>query len=94
MPLSIPVSDAATTEQNEIKPVLIDLRRDGRASINGAKFVSQSELATNATIIEAAIHEWAVHISTDAEVTLSSLTQLMDLLSAKGITAVSLRGVH
>ena len=94
MALKVPSSDSVATSQSDIKPVILELTSNGRVSINGALPIAQSELTDNSTMREAITDALPVHIITGADVTLSTLTQLMDQLSTSGLTAVSLRGMR
>ena len=88
--LDVPANDSVATNQSDIKPVMLKLQADGRVSINGALPVVQSELNTSALFQRAIADKLPVTASTSINVTLSTLTQLMDQLSASGLTAVSL----
>ena len=94
MVLEVPARNSIATSQSDIKPVILEVNSDGRVSINGELPIIQSELTENLVIKEAITNELPVHVSAGTEVTLSTLTQLMDQLSASGLTAVSLRGMR
>ena len=94
MVLEVPARNSIATSQSDIKPVMLEVNSDGRVSINGELPITQSELTENLAIKEAITDQLPVHVSAGAEVTLSTLTQLMDQLSASGLTAVSLRGMR
>ncbi len=94
MPLNVPASDTINTNQSERNALSINLQSNGTIAINGAAPVDQKELATSVLVVEAMQDELPVIVSTGADVTLSALTQLMDRLSAAGLTSVSLRGVR
>ena len=94
MVLKVPARNSIATSQSDIKPVILEVNSDGRVSINGELPITQSELTDNLVIKEAITDQLPVHVSAGTEVTLSTLTRLMDQLSASGLTAVSLRGMR
>lgn len=91
MALNVPASDSIATSEPDITPMTLELQSDGRVSINGALVMYQNALRTSPIVKEAISSNLAVHVSTSADVTLSTLTRLMDQLSAMGFSDVSLR---
>ena len=85
-------TDLASSGLTHSEVLRIHLHSDFLISINSAAPIEVNQLATSDVILDAITQEYPVRVSTDEDVTLSSLTQVMDLLSTSGVSSISLQG--
>ena len=92
--LDVPSDGAHAATPSDVEPLLLELRSDGRVTIDGGPLVDIVDLVDSEAMGAALADEAPVHVRTDADVTLAALTRLMDRLAASGLSSVSLRGLR
>lgn len=93
LPMKVPASDGSLAVQS-LDTLLIELAADGTVSLSGDTGVSASAIAEHPAIRQAINMTLPVSIVADDTVQLQTFTQMVDTLSAIGISNLSVRGLR
>lgn len=93
LPMTLPASEVPLADQSP-DTLLIELAADGTVSLLGETGISASVVVDHPAIQQAIDRATPVFIVADDAVQLQTFTQVMDALSAHGITNLSVKGLR